>query len=495
MRFGRIWSGPCCVALLALVLAGSAVAAPGPGDLDRSFGSGGFAIGDSYVTDGWATMAEGPADETFVLTPNVINCGPTELCKSTELKLARFSRNGARDPLFSATPLIVAQNQYQHSALAVGPGGKPVVAALNGQGILLARFAGNGQLDSSFGSAGIANTAALPETRGTAPVVAAQADGGVLVTYEAAEAPSGEGRLVLARYLADGRPDPGFGNGGEVIVTAGLTHPAGLALRENGGFDVGLSQCCRGEGGTSLSVGVDRFLPGGALDPSLTGGGQGLVSRATPSSVEAITTGPRGRVYIAVNEERRGAMLLRLQPNGAPDPSFGKGGEVQLGLVVGVATNVSQLAVDSSNRVLGVAGYYGGGSNVFRLRSNGTPDQTFGAGRAVRIAAAGTNISSTGFALQSSGRIVTIIESGFGTRTYELARLFGGDSKVRCLGKRATIVGTAAAEKIIGTPGPDVIAALGCADQVRALGGNDLICGGKGRDSLFGGGGKDRVRQ
>jgi uncharacterized delta-60 repeat protein len=485
-----------CVLVSATALAATASAAPAPGELDPSFGVAGIVTGDNYVTEGWATMAVGPEDETFVLAPNAANCQPTELCKTVTLNLARYGRDGARDPIFGgASQLVVRQNQYQHSALAVGPEGKPVVAALDERSVLVARFGRDGLLDPGFGSGGIAN-ASLTETRGTAPIVAVQADGRVLVAYEASEGSATEGRLVLTRFLANGNPDLSFGKGGTVTVTAALTRPAGLAFRGGGGFDVGLSQCCRGEGGSALTVGVDRFLPDGSLDPSLTSGGQGLVPRGTPSLLEAIAAAQGGRVYIAVNEERRGAMLLRLLPNGAPDPGFGKGGEVHLGVVVGVSTNVSQIAADSAGRVVGVAGYYGGGSNIFRLRSNGAPDLTFGAGRAVRLPAAGTNVSSTGFGFQSSGRIVMIVESGgSGVRAYKLARLFAGDSRVRCLGKRATIVGTAAAEKIVGTPGRDVIAALGGADQVRALGGNDLICGGKGRDSLFGGGGRDKIRQ
>lgn len=57
----------------------------------------------------------------------------------------------------------------------------------------------------------------------------------------------------------------------------------------------------------------------------------------------------------------------------------------------------------------------------------------------------------------------------------------------RCLGTRATIVGTARADLIRGTARADVIAGLGGGDVIKGLGGGDSICGGNGSDKLIGG--------
>ena len=57
----------------------------------------------------------------------------------------------------------------------------------------------------------------------------------------------------------------------------------------------------------------------------------------------------------------------------------------------------------------------------------------------------------------------------------------------RCLGTRATIVGTARADLIRGTARADVIAGLGGGDVITGLGGGDSICGGNGSDKLIGG--------
>ena len=62
-----------------------------------------------------------------------------------------------------------------------------------------------------------------------------------------------------------------------------------------------------------------------------------------------------------------------------------------------------------------------------------------------------------------------------------------------CLGKPATIVGTAKADTLRGTAKADVIAGLGGDDTIVGLGGNDLVCGGPGDDVIVGGPGRDRV--
>lgn len=73
----------------------------------------------------------------------------------------------------------------------------------------------------------------------------------------------------------------------------------------------------------------------------------------------------------------------------------------------------------------------------------------------------------------------------------------------KCHGLKATIVGTAQADRITGTDGDDVILALGGNDVVDGGGGLDVVCGDGGKDSiysgpgelglLYGGAGNDRL--
>jgi Ca2+-binding RTX toxin-like protein len=65
------------------------------------------------------------------------------------------------------------------------------------------------------------------------------------------------------------------------------------------------------------------------------------------------------------------------------------------------------------------------------------------------------------------------------------------EAQATCLGKRATIVGTARPDKVTGTSRVDVIVGLGGNDTLRGGRGNDLICGGSGADVIRGGAGRD----
>jgi hypothetical protein len=66
-------------------------------------------------------------------------------------------------------------------------------------------------------------------------------------------------------------------------------------------------------------------------------------------------------------------------------------------------------------------------------------------------------------------------------------------ARASCLGKRATIVGTARRDVILGTRRADVISARGGNDRITSLGGNDVVCGDVGNDVIDSGAGKDRV--
>ena len=62
---------------------------------------------------------------------------------------------------------------------------------------------------------------------------------------------------------------------------------------------------------------------------------------------------------------------------------------------------------------------------------------------------------------------------------------------VFCHGRRATLVGSAAADVLVGTAGDDVIHGRGGADRLSGRGGNDVLCGGTGQDQLSGDQGND----
>jgi Ca2+-binding RTX toxin-like protein len=135
--------------------------------------------------------------------------------------------------------------------------------------------------------------------------------------------------------------------------------------------------------------------------------------------------------------------------------------------------------------------------SVLRRLPSGRPDRSFGGGSIIHLHANETS-SAISIGLQSGDRIVALVATGACERScspikYTLVRYRGGSGGARCMGRRATVIGTRSGETLIGTRHRDVIAALSGNDVVRGRGGNDLVCGGRGDDRLFGGGGRDRL--
>jgi uncharacterized delta-60 repeat protein len=305
---------------------------------------------------------------------------------------------------------------------------------------------------------------------------------------------------MLLRFTAAGQLDAGFGNGGEARpLLPTQTKPAAIFVSANGAITIPMPYCCTG--GTPLygeGFSVARLAANGQSDPSWAA--DGSLFFPTPGvqgSVEAAAPTPEGGLFVSYEAEGTTVStvgnVVKLTPNGELDAGFGSGGGLHLYERVG-AISPSGLAVDSKGRLVGV------GRDekiaVFRLRPDGGKDRTFNGGERIVVPYGGGGDAGTyRVGLQSNGRIIAFGDSGSGAKRFGLIALRGGTDHSRCLGKKATIVGTDGPDELTGTPHRDVIAALGGADEVRGLAGPDLICGGKGKDRLFGGPGRDEVRQ
>lgn len=180
-----------------------------------------------------------------------------------------------------------------------------------------------GALDPGFGDGGIVRHALAGLE--TADQLLLLSDGRVLVAAVV------DGGLVLARFLADGRADPSFGDGGRLrtyvgpgagfSVTrmvstrdGGLLFAANVAgqpalLRASGD---GLLDTRFGDGGVVIDEGPDAPLP---------------IGLAEGTSGRIVTAGVRSDV----------ATLARHLPDGARDTSFGENGLVRIAPYIGDA--------------------------------------------------------------------------------------------------------------------------------------------------------------
>jgi len=493
LRLVRALFVSCCFLASVAPVAGAA-----PGDVDRSFGREGTASLDSSSVH-FATaddMAVGPGGEIYALR-TVQRC-PTSSCVIEHL-VNRTRPNGTLDSGFGGGAVFVPIDGSLFSddaSLSAGADGGVVVAATDDGDLVLARLNPDGSPDGGFGVAGIAKfDLGAPVDRAH---VAVQADGRIVVAADPVSGYGGDA-VIVTRYLAQGAPDSGF-NGGVPFVTTLGSGLGGFALTGAGGVRLAGPRCCSAEARATHVTGLDAA---GQLDSGFGRGGEVFVDDVTDGiGVGAVVVLPKGKIYVVGSGRGKGdAFALRLLPNGKLDTRYGQRG---IAYIRRSFIDVEGAGVDRAGRLL-IAGTAPEGSRgpnrgsgrltVLRRLPDGARDLTFAGGALVRLRSLGsTRVASA--ELQKGRMLVAFAESGSCIRTCPsprsfLVRFIGGASGSRCLGKRATIVGTRHGETLTGTRRRDVISALAGNDSVRGLGGNDLICGGRGDDRLRGGRGRD----
>jgi uncharacterized delta-60 repeat protein len=255
------------------------------------------------------------------------------------------------------------------------------------------------ELDSDFGEGGVVQTP-LPEpirssiaNSGKGPLIedlAGQRNGRIVgVLGSGAETPF----LGAIRYRPDGSVDRSFGDGGfaelerEFRGVEGEAQGEGVAIQPNGRVVLAGYRAAtrfRESRPRRVSPLLVRLLPDGQPDPSF--GKKGLVaSKSTGSNGETLhgVATQRGGRIVAVggrNEFSGGepaSLIVAFRPDGRIDPRFGSGGRVLFPHRREGYTALRDVVVLPGGKLL-VAGYLGDRFFVARLRPNGDLDRSFG---------------------------------------------------------------------------------------------------------------------
>lgn len=281
----------------------------------------------------------------------------------------------------SATPYREGVDPSAAPTAVLLPGGALLTAGLDEQRrVVLARLRADGSLDPAFGTRGIArvsvpkSTASLPAPTALLPL----ADGRVIVV---STGPPSSARAmnvaVLTRLLPDGRIDTAFGSNGSVTTGVEL---GGAALQPDGRVLLSGATGTYGPpdpkglptAGTHTWT-VARFGADGAPDPSFGSGGQVKLPSAGGGDVAVLTD---GRVAATgTSGGTANASLVLLRPDGSPDPEFHGGQPVTLtGPASGGIVPRDGGAVDVLSSPYGASGT----ATVQRWRPDGTLDPAFG---------------------------------------------------------------------------------------------------------------------
>jgi uncharacterized delta-60 repeat protein len=279
------------------------------------------------------------------------------------------------------------------------------------EGFALARYNADGSPDTSFGAGGkVITDFGAREERATA--LAVQPDGKILLAGSLSLRLGGY-QSAVARYNPDGSLDAGFGAGGKVVTEfgIGLQDLRALAIQPDGKVVVaGYTTAMGGVGGFLIA----RYDAGGVLDPSFGVGGAVVLDLAAGGSgsglANDVVVQPDGKIVVAGGAviHPSSFILVRLGPDGSPDPSFGSGGVVRslTGLVSGLGVDSVELQPDGKLVAVGASAAAGPFAlTVARYAPDGSLDPSFGTGGVATADFEGEE-QAVGLVRQDDGKLV-----------------------------------------------------------------------------------------
>ena len=197
--------------------------------------------------------------------------------------------------------------------------------------------------------------------------------------------------LLLAAGVAVARPgdlDPTFGRGGRVFINMDAHAEAATSLVQQGDGKLLVGRDTNAFGATTADLSVLRLNPDGTPDASF--GGDGAASTDLPgitASTRAVVQQDAGKVVAAGpaweddDPNRLFAGLVRYQADGTLDATFGSGGVV-LENYGASSASIHALVVLSDGRLIAAGGAdrAGGSADMAfaRFDTNGSIDATFG---------------------------------------------------------------------------------------------------------------------
>ncbi len=193
------------------------------------------------------------------------------------MAVARYNPDGSLDPTFSGNGkrvVSVSRSGDGANAVAVQPDGKIVLAGyattVTGSDFALTRLNPNGSLDTGFGTKGVV-LASFGGFDTAFDVFVYPVTGRILAVGTTNQGGVSSG--ALARFTANGAPDPHFGTGGLVTTTVpGGDALLGLAVQTDGKI---VTAGDTGPGTSNEAFTVSRYTGAGTLDSGF--GHHGLV--------------------------------------------------------------------------------------------------------------------------------------------------------------------------------------------------------------------------
>jgi uncharacterized delta-60 repeat protein len=312
------------------------------GSLDPAFGQNGGAV---FLKPRTFEILAGACqqDNKILLTGYIEH---TSGGNRQDVFITRFLENGQPDTSFGNTGNVIIELDTTAYALgmAVQNDGKILLTGYLGiswawaptnSDLMTLRLLPDGTLDPSFGDGGIVITdltdSGYDVDMGSRIFI--QPDGKIFVSGRNGTGYNSIGDLALIRYMPDGTLDNSFGNGGIVITEANIPNYSDVFFKDDHAILVAGGEGDVFSGGSYATLRqfksdgrVDSiFAENGIFKSSPQDNGRGFTDLDVQSDGKIVTSG-----YWGDNTGTGNGLLMRFNPNGKPDSTFGTGGMVLL---------------------------------------------------------------------------------------------------------------------------------------------------------------------
>jgi uncharacterized delta-60 repeat protein len=316
----------------------------------------------------------------------------------------RFGRQGAVTLKATAADAV-------GGAVKVISGNRVLAGGAAAGQFVVVRLRSTGTLDSKFGTGGQVVPALPGTTLDGVRAISVFRDGRIVAAGTLRQA-DGTTRLVAFRLLPTGEIDPSFGAGfGYVLAGPPGSELGAMVMDTNGNVtlagsrpgDIPIIVRLLADGSPDLSFGSNATVDGAVL--GVGGRVTGLLVKADGTTTFTVG-GSSTQTYPAT------FTIIRVLPNGAPDPTWNGTGVSSVPLGPGTALGIGAAAIRQGPKGmtlvagtdLTAAGTPRGA--VIRMRIDGSLDTRFGTHGVARVARAGREIRIKAMVRDSSGRIL-----------------------------------------------------------------------------------------
>jgi len=274
-------------------------------------------------------------------------------------------------------------------------------------------YAQEGSLDQSFGTSGkTATNFGLNDA--LAHALAIQADGKIVVAGETYTNSTVLEDFAIARYHANGTLDATFGTNGQVVTDMQQNSDAvnAIAIQTDGKIVV----AGYAHSGSNYDFAIARYLGNGTLDNTFGNNGKVIKNFGSTDFGLALALLPGGNILVAgraYNGSNSDFALVQLNSNGTFDNNFGTGGALKADLF-NENESANAIALQPDGKIVAVGDRYANNVSIFaaaRFNVDGSLDASFGNGGKISTVIGTESDVAYAVVFQSDGKIVAAGQS------------------------------------------------------------------------------------